>query len=119
MGSVSAKEAHKRALRDADDLSHPPNHWTLPWLLPAEEDSGGTETHCVSISPSKSCKAGPALSSPLSKSSSAVPKTKLKQLLDFTECGGNPTANIRKKVMLRSRTKSTSPANMPVLNFRK
>jgi len=95
---ISAKEARKRALRDEHDLLHPPNHWTLPWLLPAKDSD---EMSCISLSPSKLCKTTsfPALSSPLSQSSSTVSKTKLEQLLEFTECGSNPKTNIRKRVM--------------------
>jgi len=36
MTQVAAKEAHRRALRDEQDLCHPPKHWMLPWLLVQE-----------------------------------------------------------------------------------
>ncbi|KAL3926705.1 MAG: hypothetical protein SGBAC_013365 [Bacillariaceae sp.] len=84
---VAVKEAHKRALRDEQDLLHPPQCWMLPWLIPQEQDGEeredvvpktGEVTAVVPVSPIKAPPPSPIAVVAITKK---IKGTKLEKLL--------------------------------------
>ncbi|CAJ1964847.1 unnamed protein product [Cylindrotheca closterium] len=126
---VAIKEAHKRALRDQQDLLHPPKKWMLPWLLLEEE----THQAALLVEQQQQQQQQPILSSPASPMAAITKRivegTKLEKLLsrksqpsqqqqqeedNTTYISSSPTKSPKQQ----GRSRTVSSATISTLNLR-